>query len=179
MASQMRVASAIPANRDATESLRDFAPGFSTGMGALAADVLWLRTYESWRARDLERTQSNLRIVVAADPQPLAFWLNGARMTAYDMPEWRIDRIGRSIISGATFRRINREQAQRALAWLDRAREFHPHASEIFVERALIQLYRLNDAAAAAESFQRAAELPGAPSYAARLQGLLLRRRGR
>lgn len=157
---------------------RDFAPGPSDGLGGLAADLWWLRTHESWMAQDLERTQAGLRLTVAANPRPLAFWLNGARIMAYDMPEWRIARIGRSIASAATLRRINREQAHEALAWLERAREFHPHAPEIFVEQALIQWYRLHDATAAAQSFQWAAEQPGAPGYAMRLHDLLLRRPG-
>ncbi len=176
VSTELRIETTATAQSPAVAGSGPWAPASAQALGNLAADLFWLQTHESWVARDLERTQAGLQRTVAANPLALAFWLNGARITAYDMPEWRIDRTGRGIASSATLRRINREQAQEALAWLERAREFHPSAPEIFIEQALIQLYRLHDLAAAAASFKRAAEQPGAPFYAARLQVLLSQR---
>jgi len=170
--------------RKISESAQDLRVQIGTvvsveGLRVLAGDVLWLRTHRAWVRGDLAATQVRLNLAVEANPRALAFWLNGARMLAYDMREWRIARAGRGVASTATWRRITREQADQAFAWLDRAGRFHPRAPEIFVERALIQLYCLGDSAAAAENFRLAAERPRAPGYAARLQLVLLQRLSR
>jgi len=57
--------------------------------------------------------------------------------------------------------------------------KFHPASSEIWIERANIELNCVEDVAAAAESYRRAWGLPGSPYYAARLHAQLLRRLGR
>ena len=49
----------------------------------------------------------------------------------------------------------------------------------MWIEQANIELNTRRDLAAAAESYRRAAELPGAPYYAARIHAELLRRSGR
>ncbi|MSU69596.1 MAG: hypothetical protein EXS39_02230 [Opitutaceae bacterium] len=149
------------------------------GFRALAADIMWLRTHACWERHDLAGTEASLRQVTGVEPRCLAFWLNGARMMAYDMPEWRIARAGGAIVSSATRIGIEAEQARLALAWLDDAQSFHPQAPAIFIERAFIHLYRMHDPASAAEDFRRAAEQPGAPYYAARLHAEMLRRLGR
>lgn len=55
----------------------------------------------------------------------------------------------------------------------------HPGNPNLWVERANIELNRLQDPAAAAESYRRAWEQPGGPYFAARLHAELLRRMGR
>lgn len=57
--------------------------------------------------------------------------------------------------------------------------KFHPENTTIWIERANIELNKLRDTAAAAESYRRAWATPGAPYYTARLHGELLRRLGR
>jgi hypothetical protein len=154
--------------------------GLFGGLRALMADLLWLRVNLSWEQRRLPDTLGNLHLVTVVDPRPLVFWLNGARMMAYDMPSWRIDSLGgRAGTSAGLQERIETEQARQALAWLDKALEFHPASAAIFIERANIYLNCWRDLGAAAADYRRAAEQPDAPYYAARLHGELLRRLGR
>lgn len=150
------------------------------GCRALVADGLWLRTYLAWSAGDLPATQTLIRLVTMVDERPLYFWLNGARMLAYDMTQWRLARAGAAGPVPAGVRaRIKAEQAAIALHYLERARRRHPHSAELVVEMANIQLNLRADPAAAARCYREAAEMPDGPYYAARIYAELLRRLGR
>lgn len=150
------------------------------GFRTLVADGLWIRMYTLWEQRDLAGTQHLLEFVTTLDPRPLYFWLNGARIMAYDFTAWRVaaaggyDRIGEE-----GEEQIGREQGTAALRHLDAGAAFHAGSADFWVERANIQLNRLRDPLAAAESYRRAWEQPRAPYYTARLHAELLRRSGR
>ena len=66
-----------------------------------------------------------------------------------------------------------------ALHQIAAALAFHPTSPDLWIERANIELNRMHDGEAAAESYRRAWEQPGAPYYAARLYAEVLRRLGR
>lgn len=150
------------------------------GFRALVADATWLRMHDLWERRDLPAVQTLLQAVATLDPRPVYFWLNGARILAHDFAHWRIaDLGGYEGTTAVEQRRIDAEQGRLALRHLERAMHFHPASPELWVERAGIELMRLRDAGAAAESYRRAFELPGGPYYAARLHAELLRREGR
>jgi tetratricopeptide (TPR) repeat protein len=121
-----------------------------------------------------------LRLVTTIDPRPVYFWLNSARITAYDFPFWRVLAAGGfQSVPEDVQQRVSHEQARFALRGLETAMRFHPGSVELWVERANIELNRLGDLNAAAESYRRAWELPGAPYYVARLRAEVLRRAGR
>jgi hypothetical protein len=150
------------------------------GFRALVADAVWLRMYASWEKQDLPAADTLIRLVTAIDPRPVYFWLNGARIIAYDLTAWRIALAGGyDRVSGARQDEIGREQAALALQFLERAMAFHPQSADLWIERANIELNRLHDIGAAAASYRRAYEQPDAPYFAARLHGELLRRMNR
>ena len=150
------------------------------GFRALVADIAWVRMYALWEKHDLPGTQSLLQLVTAIDPRPVYFWVNGARIVANDFSAWRLDMAGGYAVAGdSTEQRINREQGTIAVQHLDAAMAFHPSNPDLWIERANIELNRLRDVGAAAESYRRAWEQPRAPFYAARLHAELLRRQGR
>lgn len=150
------------------------------GFRALVADGSWIRMWALWERRDLPGVETLIRLVTAIDPRPVYFWINGARIVAYDLPVWRVEQGGGfAEMPAAEQERISREQAQVALRQLDAAMAYHPASAELWVERANIQLNRLHDVLGAAASYRRAWEQPGAPYYAARMHAELLRRGGR
>jgi hypothetical protein len=149
------------------------------GVRALVADMLWLRVQTCWEQRDPAGTVAALQRVAAVDPRPLTFWVNGARMLAYDLPAWRIEAAGGERVPAVATARIEVEHARLALNWLERARAHHPDAVVLTLERASIELNRLHDLEAAAESYRIAVTQPGAPAYAVRFQAELSRRLGR
>ena len=154
--------------------------GLLGGFRAIVADFTWVRLHVLWEQRDLPATDTLLRLVTAVDPRPLYFWVNGARIIAFDMTAWRIDAAGGyDAVPKAQQERIGAEQARLAIRRLDEAMTFHPANAALWVERANIELNRLHDVAAAAASYRRAWEQPGGPDYAARLHAELLKRLGR
>ena len=149
------------------------------GFRALVADATWIRMFVAWEKRDLAGTQTFVQLVTAIDPRPAYFWINGARIIAHDLSTWRFEAAGGDAAGAATEHRIDREQGAVALRHLDAALAFHPANPDLWIERASIQLTRMRDPAAAAESYRRAWEQPRAPFYAARLHAEMLRRAGR
>ncbi len=150
------------------------------GFRTLAADGLWLRTYEAWLARDPVETRALIRLVTIVDDQSIRFWLEGARMLAYDLPRWRVSALqAAGAVSPEMCRQIVEEEAGAALRLLEEARRRHPASAEICIEIANIQLNVRRDLAAAADWYRRAAATPNAPYCAARIHGDLLRRLGR
>ena len=154
--------------------------GWLGGFRALAADFLWLRLYAGWEERDLPGTQTLIGAVVAVDPRPMYFWLNGARMLAYDLPVWRIGAEGGyEVVTAERRKKIETEQARLALRHLESARRVQADPVPLWIEQANIELNKLGDVAAAAASYRRAWEAPGGPYYAARIYAELLKRQGR
>lgn len=154
--------------------------GLLGGFRAIVADFTWIRLHAIWEQRDLPATEAMLRLVSAIDPRPLYFWLNGARIIAFDMSAWRIEGAGGyEAVPKDQQERIGAEQSRIAIRRLDEAMKYHPGNATLWIERANIELNRLHDTAAAAASYRRAWEQPGAPFYAARLHAELLRRIGR
>ena len=154
--------------------------GLLGGFRAIVADFTWLRLHVIGEQRDLAATDTLLRLVTTIDPRPLYFWVNGARIIAFDMTAWRIAEAGGHEVLPAVQRdRLGAEQARLAIRLLEEAMTFHPGNAALWIERANIELNRLRDGEAAAESYRKAWEQPGAPTYAARLHAELLRRLGR
>lgn len=141
------------------------------GLRSVVAGGFWLKTNLAWERSDESATLELIELTVAADERPLYFWLNGARMIAYDMPEWGADAAARP---EAVRRKIGREHAERALALLEKGLRWHGPRVELYVEMANIQLRRLGNAEEAARCYRLAAELPDAPYYAARIYAELL-----
>ena len=154
--------------------------GLLGGFRAIVADFFWIKTNSSWGDKDLPATQTLVKLVTAIDPRPLYFWQNGSRMIAYDMPNWRIEAGGGyDVVSKAKQRQIDIEQSAVAIKYLNEAFGYHPDSALIHIEIANVYLNRLKDVASAAEAYHKAALQPGAPYYAARIYGELLRRQGK
>jgi hypothetical protein len=149
-------------------------PAVLGGLRSTVAGGFWLRANLAWERRDAEGTPALLELTVAADERPAYFWLNGARMLAYDVPEWL------PVTAPAVVRQQVREvQAQRALDFLAKGLRWHGPAADLYVEQANIHLRRRGDLESAARCYRLAAEQPGAPYYAGRLHGELLVELGR
>jgi hypothetical protein len=149
------------------------------GLRALVADGLWLKVYVAWAGRDRPRTERLIRLVSMVDDRPLEYWINGARIIACDIAEWRLSTDEASAVPAEVRRQIVDEQAWAALGHLAAAGACHPDKAAIWVERGNIQLYRRRDLARAAECYRQAAESPDAPFFAARIYAELLQRLGR
>lgn len=154
--------------------------GLLGGFRAIVADFFWLKTNSVWGDNDLPATQTYVHLVTAIDPRPLYFWLNGSRMIAYDMPNWRIQAAGGyDTVPQSVQRKFDEEQSAVAVDYLKSGLGYHPDEPLLYIEIANVYLNRLKDNATAAEYYLKAAQQPDAPHYAARIYAELLRRMGR
>ena len=154
--------------------------GVLGGFRAIIADFLWIRTNTVWEKRDRVKLDTMIRLVTTIDPRPGFFWINGARMIAYDVPNWRIEEEGGHFkVPESRQRQINKEQSDQAFVLLEQARKFHPKKAKFYLETGQIYLNRLKDTMRAAEWFLLASQKPDAPYYAARVYAELLRREGK
>jgi len=151
------------------------AMGVMGGLRAAVAGGCWLRVNQAWERQDATKTRIRLQLTVAADDRPLYFWLNGARMLAYDLPSWD-DAPG---LPEAARRKARADGAGEAQAFLEQGLRSHPQSALLMIEIANIRLRAAGDRQGAAEWLGRAAEQPGAPYYAARIRAELLRELGR
>lgn len=164
------------------ESLKDalgqgVTVGLLGGFRAIVADFFWIRTNSIWEKNDIPGTQTSIKLVTAIDPRPLYFWLNGSRMIAYDMPNWRIDKAGGyDAVPDAVKRRFDEEQSSIAIKYLETALDFHPDQPLLLLEIGNVHLNRLKDVETASRYYLEASKRPDAPYYAARIYAELLRR---
>ena len=149
-------------------------PAVLGGLRSAVAGGFWLRANLAWERRDAGATAALLELTVAADERPAYFWLNGARMLAYDVPEWLPD-----TAPTVVRQQVSELQAQRALDFLARGLRWHGPDADLYVEQANIHLRRRGDLENAARCYRLAAEQPGAPFYAGRLHAGLLVELGR
>jgi len=154
--------------------------GMLGGFRSITADFLWIQTNAVWEDRERAKLEPMIRLVTSIDPRPEFFWINSARMIAYDVPHWRIDEEGgyREVPEWRQ-EQIDLEQAEQAFALIRRGLEFHPDSPQLYLEIGQIYLNRLDDPARAAPWFLRASQQPGAPYFAARIYAELLRRQGK
>lgn len=154
--------------------------GVLGGFRAVLADFLWIRLNTIWERKDRVKMGAMVQLVTTLDPRPDFFWINGARMTAYDVPNWRIrEEGGYDAVPEARQREIDEEQSAQAFELLHTARKFHPDSPKFALEIAQIYLNRLKDDANAAEWFLKASKMDGAPHFASRIYAELLRRQGK
>jgi hypothetical protein len=137
------------------------------GRHPLAADWFWLQADLAWERRDPVETRQRIAQTLAAFPQSEYFWLNSARMLAYDLPAWA----GSDGVSVAPPLRAHRrkEFAEEALQLLVSGSRWHPHSVALEVEMGNICLYALGDRTRAAEHYRLAAARDAAPRYAERI----------
>lgn len=153
--------------------------GLLGGFRSIVADFFWLKTNSVWGKNDLPATQTYVHIVTAIDPRPLYFWLNGSRMIAYDMPNWRIQAAGGyDVVPQGVQQLFDAEQSKVAIEYLETGLSYHSDNPLLYVEIANVYLNRLKDTKTASEYYLKAAQQPEAPYYAARIYAELLRKMG-
>ena len=153
--------------------------GVLGGFRAIIADFLWIRTNTLWARKDRAKLDSMVRLVTTLEPRPDFFWINGSRMIAYDVPSWRIREEGGYLdVTEERQQAIDLEQSAQAFDLIDRALDFHPDNTKLYLEKAQIYLNRLKDDANAAKWFLRASQQDDAPYFAARIHAELLRKQG-
>lgn len=142
-----------------------FAAGLS-GFRSLVADVLFVQAHVAWAQTEWGRVLLLFRQVTTLQPRSLLFW---------DMAAWHMAwNASAAALRDSTQPRValrikaQREYLQLGKDFLERGIKSNPDRPQLY--EALARLYRdrSNDHEHAAEFFEKAAALPGAPSYTKR-----------
>lgn len=144
------------------------------GFSDLAADLSWIGVYRAWTKQDLRKMRHDLDRVVSLNPKAVHFWLNGARILAYDVYHWRAKNLPE--VDRA---RVRVEQLQEALAFLDRGLRANPGRYEFGLEKAVMQLKGGSDTEGALKTLESIESMEGLPHYIGRIRGELLVSLGR
>jgi len=139
-----------------------FVAGLS-GFRSLVADVLFVQAHVAWERTEWGRVLLLFRQVTTLQPRSLLFW---------DMAAWHMAwNASAAAIRDSTQPRLalrikaQREYFQLGKDFLERGIKNNPDRPQLY--EALARLYRdkYNDHEHAAEFFEKAAALPGAPRY--------------
>jgi tetratricopeptide (TPR) repeat protein len=142
-----------------------FIAGLS-GFRSLVADVLFVQAHVAWERTEWGRVLLLFRQVTTLQPRSILFW---------DMAAWHMAwNASAAALRDSTQPRLalriksQREYFQLGKDFLERGIKNNPDRPQLY--EALARLYRdkYNDHEHAAEFFEKAAALPGAPSYAKR-----------
>lgn len=145
------------------------------GFRSIVADIQWLRTMVAWDNEDKDKAIAQIQFTVMLDPRPTFFWLNGARMMAYDMRHWNREPYQTS----ESLKKESDELARSAIQFLELAQEYHPNQPLFIIEIGHIHLNRLKDLKSAAHYYLKAyTEYKDTPYYVGRLHAQLLQKMG-
>jgi tetratricopeptide (TPR) repeat protein len=142
-----------------------FIAGLS-GFRSLVADVLFVQAHMAWERTEWGRVLLLFRQVTTLQPRAVLFW---------DMAAWHMAwNASAAALRDTTQPRLalrikaQREYFQLGKDFLERGIKNNPDRPQLY--EAMARLYRdkYNDHEHAAEFFEKAAALPGAPSYAQR-----------
>ncbi len=150
------------------------------GFRVALADLAWIRMVHAWEQSNRPATMRSIRVATRLNPASLYFWINGARIVAYDMAAWRIQEAeAAGHVPQAEKQRIARQQGHEALEILAKAEAFFPGRALLEIEKAQLELHALRNPGAAAARFSAAANCSDAPLYCIRIAAELVRKEGR
>ena len=144
------------------------ARGLPSGLRRVAAGWFWVGAWRAWEREDARELRRALAWTLALRPEQVGYWIEGARMLAFDVPQWR----------GGGLRE-RRRGVEEALRFLERAEDAHPEASDIPLEVGWLRGWELGDFEGAQRALERAARLAPRIGPAARLRARALERLGR
>lgn len=139
-----------------------------SGLRRVAAGWSWVQARRAWERGDVRGFRQALFAAVALRPEHGRYWMDGARMLAFDVPQWRG--------GGAPERRRGVEEA---LRFLERAERIHPMAFAIPLEIGWLRGWELGDLVGAERALDRAARLAPRLRAPAQLRARVLERLGR
>lgn len=139
-----------------------------SGLRRVVAGWSWVQARRAWEREDVRGFRQALFAAVSLRPEHRGYWIDGARMLAFDVPQWR----------GGGLRE-RRWGVEEALRFLERAEDAHPEASDIPLEVGWLRGWELGDFEGAQRALERAARLAPRIGPAARLRARALERLGR
>ena len=137
-------------------------------MTPILANIFFLRAYNFWEQKNIPKTKQYLYLSTVMNPHISVFWIEGARIIAYDIPSWTQTQQPDKGID-----QIRIQEAKNALNYLDRGNYFHSKNYLFPLEKAQIYLHRLKNLQGALYFYKKAIQ-QNAPWYVGRIYAELL-----
>ena len=143
------------AEKSAVKSSGTMLFGVLSGYGAVLADFVWIASYGDWEMGNAAGCAANMELALALNPNMKSFWSMASAITAYDMPYW-IAREKGVATQSAEFKRIERIQAKRGVAYLKKALLRFPENRALLIQLAELYEKKLGNLNAAIDCYERA-----------------------
>lgn len=137
-----------------------------SGFRSPLAAILWIEAHTAWENLEWGRMASLFNTVTTLQPRSLTYWDLASWHMAWNASVAAMN--DKSIQSEAIRQRNQRQYFELGRDILARGIMNNPDSPFLHERMGILLRDKFEDHCAAAESFARAAELPGAPSYTAR-----------
>jgi tetratricopeptide (TPR) repeat protein len=134
-----------------------------SGFRSLVADVVFIQAHVAWERTEWGRVLLLFREATTLQPRSILFW----DMAAWHMA-WNASVAARhdpALPNESLRRRAEREYVALGKDFLERGIKNNPDRPPLYESLARLYKEKLNDHAAAAKCYAKAAALPGAPEY--------------
>ena len=134
-----------------------------SGFRSLVADVAFIQAHVAWERTEWGRVFLLFREATTLQPRSVMFWDMAAWHMAWNASVAALHDAAQP--NDAFRRKAQREYFALGRDFLERGIKNNPDRPELYESLARLYKEKLNDHAAAARSYARAAALPGAPEY--------------
>lgn len=149
--------------------------GILGGGRTVIADITWLRSYVLWEKHERAACEALMRVACALDPHSRYFWENAGCVVGYDMAHWEIRRRGGYMkVAPEVQEHLLRSYGRRGLDILDEGLGHTRSKVALLMCAGQMAESKLKDKKLSATYYQRAADDPAAPWFAARFAAINL-----
>jgi len=137
--------------------------GILSGMRSVVADILWLNMTTAWEKQEWFKMEGYINLCTALQPRAVVFWDIGGWQLAYNASVGAMEDKSQP----NELRRIKNSRfwIDKGLAVFLRGIENNPEYWRLWSDTAMLYQQRLKDYKKAAYYYQKASELPNAPTY--------------
>jgi tetratricopeptide (TPR) repeat protein len=145
--------------------------GVLSGMRSVVADLVWLEVTTAWMKEDWWKMGTYINLCTALQPRAPVFWDMGGWQMAWNASVAAMQ----DPTQPNELRRIkaSRFWIDRGLEIYNRGLENNPTYWHLWMDTAMLYQQRLKDYHKAAEYYQKASELPGAPIFLERFPAIM------
>ncbi len=137
-----------------------------SGFRSPLAAILWIEAHTAWERTEWGRMAALFDTVTSLQPRSLTYWDMASWHMAWNASVAALN--DSSVQSEALRQRNQRQYFQLGRDILERGLRNNPESAFLHERMAVLLRDKFEDHCAAADSFQKAAELPGAAPYVAR-----------
>jgi tetratricopeptide (TPR) repeat protein len=147
------------------------------GFRSLVASFIWIDLRNSWEKQEWSRVQTAAELAVLLQPRSVFYWDNGSWMLGWNA-SIGVENYGSKLATPQERQEESRKWIDAAIRMLERGIRAIPEKPTLYMRLGDLYWQRLKDYRKAAEYYDMARKLPGAPTFAERFVGYGLEKAG-